>query len=66
MEQKMINGFPALLAHATPVYHYDGLFLRLSKVKVLPNTAVQTKKATLKYALFLQMLFQAKERLAGG
>jgi hypothetical protein len=42
------------------------LFLRLSKVKILPSAVVQTKKATLLGALFLQMLFQGKERPAGG
>jgi hypothetical protein len=42
------------------------LFLRLSKVKIFPNAAVQTKKATLGGALFLQMLFQEKGELARG
>jgi hypothetical protein len=34
----MVDGFPALLAHAILVHHNDiCLFLRLSKVKIFPN-----------------------------
>jgi len=41
------------------------LFLRLFKVKILPSVVVQTKKAIHVGALFLQMLFEGKARLAG-
>jgi hypothetical protein len=36
----MIDGFPAFLAHATPVLQYDMSFLTLFKVKIIPNIAV--------------------------
>jgi hypothetical protein len=58
----MVNEFPGLLAHATPVYHYD---MFLPKVNQSHNAAIQIKKATLKGASFLQMLFNGKENLKG-
>jgi hypothetical protein len=65
MEQKIIDGFPLFLHMQHQLITMMFLFLRLSKFKILPNAAGQTKKVTLKGVLFLQMLFQEKVRLAG-
>jgi hypothetical protein len=36
MEQKMVDGFPAFLAHATPVHHYDMLLPKVIQSQNLP------------------------------
>jgi hypothetical protein len=50
MEQQMIDGIPTVLAHATPIHHYY-VSLRLSKVIILSNGIVHTKKTTFVGAL---------------
>jgi hypothetical protein len=57
----MIDRFSAPLTHATPFHHYHSSLLRLSNVKILPRTAVHTKKLTLKGTLTSQILIQGKE-----
>lgn len=64
MEQKIIDGFPIVLAHATPICHYYVPISWLSKVRILPNSTIH--KTILVGALFIPMLFQRKEKPAGG
>jgi hypothetical protein len=56
----MICSFPTLSTHTTPIYHYDVTLAKFSKVRIFSREAIQVKKANLKEALVLQMLFQEK------
>jgi hypothetical protein len=56
MEYEVINIFPTLLAHATPVYHYDMSLPHIIYSQNLPYTVDQAKYATLKGAIFHQIL----------
>jgi hypothetical protein len=61
VKKEMICGLSLFLhlKHQSITLTY--LFLRLSKVKMVPNAIVYTKNDTLEWALFLQMLFQRNE-----
>jgi hypothetical protein len=60
MDKKMICSFPTLSTHTTPIYHPDVTLAKFSKVRIFSREAIQVKKANLKEALVLQMLFREK------
>jgi hypothetical protein len=65
VEKKVIYSLPAPLEHAIPIHHYNMSFLKLSKVKIFPNTVVYTKNTSLEGLLILQMLFQENDKPTG-
>jgi hypothetical protein len=47
MEQKVINGFFALLTHTKPIHQNSMPLSQVVQVNIFPNATVQTKNVTL-------------------
>ena len=57
----MIHYFPITLAHIAPIYQWQTLLVRLSKVRIFPNAIVHKKNNTLLGTFTDQIPFQGKD-----